>query len=420
MNFLTATKEELLAEYEDLKAKYEAYKSRGLSLNMARGKPCPEQLDASMGMLDVISSSTDFMGDIDYRNYGGISGIREIKEIIGGITGASTDEIVVYGNSSLALMYDTILQFMQFGVNGGRPWCECKARKWLCPVPGYDRHFAITETFGFELIPVPMDDNGPDMDKVEELIKDENVKGIWCVPKYSNPTGIVYSDEVISRFARLKPTADDFIIMWDDAYVVHDMYERINQPSLLAEAKKCGTSAHVRVFGSFSKINFPGAGSAYMLGDKNTIDLTVKTLSKKTIGPDKLSQYMQALFYKDAQGVYEKMKAHAEIMRPKFQKALEVLSRELGDTGLAKWSNPKGGYFISLDLYSGTAKRAVELAKEAGVIFTSAGATYPYGIDPNDSNIRIAPSYPSVDELEVAMEVLCCSAKLAYIELKTR
>lgn len=420
MDFLTATKEELLAEYARLKAIYEEYKSRGLNLNMARGKPCPEQLDASMGMLDAINSATDFIRDSDYRNYGGISGIREIKEIIAELTGASADEIVVYGNSSLALMYDTIQQYMQFGTNGCKPWNTAKGLKWLCPVPGYDRHFAITETFGFELISVPMGSDGPDMDVVEELIKDESVKGIWCVPKYSNPTGVVYSDEVISRFARLKPAADDFIIMWDDAYIVHDMYERVIQPSLIDEAKKCGTSSHVRVFGSFSKINFPGAGAAYMIGDKKTIDDTLKLMSKKTIGPDKLSQYMQALYYKNAAGVYEKMSVHADIMRPKFKKALEILARELGGTGLAKWSDPKGGYFISLDLFSGTAKRAVALAKEAGVIFTSAGATYPYGIDPNDSNIRIAPSYPSIKELEVAMEVICCTAKLAYIELKIR
>ncbi len=417
MDLLHANREELLDAYSCAKARYIGYKERGLNLNMSRGKPCTEQLELSMPLLDAVSSQTVFnTGNSDYRNYGGISGVKEIKSIIGELTGAEADEILAYGNSSLALMYDTIQRYMQFGVNGCKPWNECKNRKWICVVPGYDRHFKITETFGFELISVSMLADGPDMDAVEELVKDESVKGIWCVPKYSNPTGTIYSDSVIERFARLNPRADDFIIMWDDAYIVHDLYEKISQKSILSEAKKCGTSKSVRVFGSFSKINFPGAGVAYMLADKSAIEATERGMSVKTIGPDKISQYMQALFYRNADGVYAEMAKHAEIMRPKFRRTLEILSRELGDSGIARWSDPRGGYFVSLDLYPGTAKRTVALAKEAGVIFTGAGATFPYGVDPNDSNIRIAPSYPSLGELTVALEVLCCSAKIAYIE----
>lgn len=403
----------LVAEQE----KYANYQAMNLSLDMSRGKPCKEQLDISMDMLDKINSTTDFKRKIDYRNYGIADGIPELKklfcELIGGV---SNDEIIVAYNASLNLMYDSIQRAMQFGVLGGEPWNKQGNLKWLCPVPGYDRHFAITELFGFDMIHIPMDENGPDMDMVEELVKDESVKGVWCVPKYSNPMGIIYSDEVVRRFANLKPAAKDFRIMWDNAYMVHALYGQDKMLNIFEEAKKVGNEDIVYMFGSTSKISFAGAGVAFMAGSKANMDSQRKYMSIQTIGPDKVSQLMHSLYFTTVDDIYVHMEKHAEILRPKFEEVLKIMDEELSETGIAKWNKPRGGYFISCFLEEGTAKRTVQLAKEAGVVFTGAGATYPCKKDPKDSNLRIAPTLPPMDELKTAMHIFCCCAKIAYLE----
>ncbi len=403
----------LVAEQE----KYANYQAMNLSLDMSRGKPCKEQLDISMDMLDKINSTTDFKRKIDYRNYGIADGIPELKklfcELIGGV---SNDEIIVAYNASLNLMYDSIQRAMQFGVLGGEPWNKQGNLKWLCPVPGYDRHFAITELFGFDMIHIPMDENGPDMDMVEELVKDESVKGVWCVPKYSNPMGIIYSDEVVRRFANLKPAAKDFRIMWDNAYMVHALYGQDKMLNIFEEAKKVGNEDIVYMFGSTSKISFAGAGVAFMVGSKANMDSQRKYMSIQTIGPDKVSQLMHSLYFTTVDDIYVHMEKHAEILRPKFEEVLKIMDEELSKTGIAKWNKPRGGYFISCFLEEGTAKRTVQLAKEAGVVFTGAGATYPCKKDPKDSNLRIAPTLPPMDELKTAMHIFCCCAKIAYLE----
>lgn len=397
--------------------RYNEFKSMNLKLDMSRGKPCKEQLDLSMDMLDVLTSKTNFIHKIDYRNYGISDGIPEIKnlfsELLGGI---SNDEIIVAYNASLNLMYDTIQRAMQFGVLGEKPWNKQGNLKWICPVPGYDRHFAITELFGFEMINVPINEDGPDMDMIEELVKDPTVKGVWCVPKYSNPMGIIYSDEVVKRFANLKPASKDFRIMWDNAYMVHALYGQDVMLDIYQEAKKCGNEDIVYVFGSTSKITFAGAGVGFMAGSKANMDDQRKYMSKQTIGPDKISQFMHATYFKNANDIYNHMEKHAQILRPKFEEVLKIMKEELQETGIATWNEPKGGYFISCFLAEGTAKRTVQLAKEAGVVFTGAGATYPYKNDPKDSNLRIAPTLPPMDELKTAMHIFCCCAKIAYLE----
>lgn len=397
--------------------RYNEFKSMNLKLDMSRGKPCKEQLDLSMDMLDVLTSKTNFIHKIDYRNYGLSDGIPEIKnlfsELLGGI---SNDEIIVAYNASLNLMYDTIQRAMQFGVLGEKPWNKQGNLKWICPVPGYDRHFAITELFGFEMINVPINEDGPDMDMIEELVKDPTVKGVWCVPKYSNPMGIIYSDEVVKRFANLKPASKDFRIMWDNAYMVHALYGQDVMLDIYQEAKKCGNEDIVYVFGSTSKVTFAGAGVGFMAGSKANMDDQRKYMSKQTIGPDKISQFMHATYFKNANDIYNHMEKHAQILRPKFEEVLKIMKEELQETGIATWNEPKGGYFISCFLAEGTAKRTVQLAKEAGVVFTGAGATYPYKNDPKDSNLRIAPTLPPMDELKTAMHIFCCCAKIAYLE----
>lgn len=416
MNYNELTNERKQELLKQELARYEGFKAMDLKLDMSRGKPSKEQLDLSMGIFDVLNSSSSLKGKQDYRNYGINDGIPEIKAIFTELLGITDDEIIVSGNASLVLMYDTIQRAMQFGVLGGEPWNKQGKIKWLCPVPGYDRHFAVTELFGIEMINVPMKDDGPDMDMIEELVKDTSVKGIWCVPKYSNPMGIIYSDEVVRRFAALKPAAKDFRIMWDNAYMVHALYGQDKMLDIFAEAKKYGNEDIVYMFGSTSKISFAGAGIAFIAGSKRNMDSLRKLINIQSIGPDKVSQYAHALFFKNADGIYAQMEKHAEILRPKFDAVLEILDEELGDTGIAKWNKPRGGYFISCFLKKGTAKRTVQLAKEAGVTFTGAGATYPYKNDPDDSNLRIAPTLPPIDELRTAMKIFCCAAKIAALE----
>ena len=402
------------------KARYEQYKSMNLKLDMSRGKPCKEQLDLSMEMLDMINSQSDMMRKIDYRNYGIADGIPELKKLFGELLGGiSNDEIIVAYNASLNLMYDTIQRAMQFGILGNEPWNKQGNLKWICPVPGYDRHFAITELFGFEMINVPINEDGPDMGMIEELVKDPSVKGVWCVPKYSNPMGIIYSDEVVKRFARLKPAAKDFRIMWDNAYMVHALHGQDDMTDIYQEAKNANNEDIVYMFGSTSKITFAGAGVAFMAGSKANMDDQRKYMSKQMIGPDKISQLMHATYFKSADDVYAHMEKHAEILRPKFDEVLKILLSEFDETGIAKWNTPRGGYFISCFLENGTAKRTVQLAKDAGVIFTGAGATYPYKNDPYDSNVRIAPTLPPIEELRIAMHIFCCCAKIAYLEKVT-
>lgn len=397
--------------------RYSEFKAMNLKLDMSRGKPCKEQLDLSMDMLDGINSKSNFMRKIDYRNYGISDGIPEIKSLFSELlNGISNEEIIVAYNASLNLMYDSIQRAMQFGVLGGEPWNKQGKLKWICPVPGYDRHFSITELFGFEMINVPIGDDGPDMDMIEELVKDPTVKGVWCVPKYSNPMGIIYSDEVVRRFANLKPASKDFRIMWDNAYMVHALYGQDKMADIYQEAKKAGNEDIVYVFGSTSKISFAGAGVAFMAGSKANMDEQRKYMGIQTIGPDKISQYMHATYFQSANDIYAHMEKHANILRPKFEEVLKIMDEELSGTGIAKWNKPRGGYFISCFLENGTAKRTVQLAKEAGVVFTGAGATYPYKKDPNDSNLRIAPTLPPMSELKTAMHIFCCCAKIAYLE----
>jgi len=397
--------------------RYAEYQAMNLKLDMSRGKPCKEQLDLTMDMLDAINSKSNLIRKIDYRNYGIADGIPELKKLFGDLLGGlSQEEIIVAYNASLNLMYDTIQRAMQFGVLGCEPWNKQGKLKWICPVPGYDRHFAITELFGFEMINVAIDENGPDMDAIEELVKDPTIKGVWCVPKYSNPMGIIYSDEVVKRFARLKPAAKDFRIMWDNAYMVHSLYGQDSMLDIYAEAKKVGNEDIVYMFGSTSKISFAGAGVAFMAGSKANMDDQRKYMGKQSIGPDKISQLMHATYFQNVEDIYAHMEKHAQILRPKFEEVLKIMKEELAETGIAKWNEPRGGYFISCFLEKGTAKRTVQLAKEAGVVFTGAGATYPCKNDPDDSNLRIAPTLPPMDELKIAMHIFCCSAKIAYLE----
>ena len=415
------SKEELLKEKEHLEAEYKKFQQRGLKLDMSRGKPSQEQLDLSMGMMDVLSSYSDLACEdgTDCRNYGVLDGIQEAKVLIGDMIECNPENIIIYGNSSLNIMYDTISRSMTHGVMGNTPWCKLDKVKFLCPVPGYDRHFAITEYFGIEMINVPMLPTGPDMDMVEELVsKDEAIKGIWCVPKYSNPQGITYSDETVRRFARLKPAAKDFRIYWDNAYSIHHLYDD-NQDFLLEildECAKAGNPDIVYKFTSTSKVSFPGSGIAAVAASKANLDDFRKYMTVQTIGHDKLNQLRHVRFFKDINGLHEHMKKHADILRPKFELVLATLDKELDGLGIGEWTKPHGGYFISFDAMEGCAKAIVAKAKEAGVVMTGAGATYPYGKDPKDSNIRIAPSYPSVEELGKAAEVFVLCVKLVSVE----
>lgn len=421
MNYLNASKDELKKEYEVLLKTYEDYKGKGLSLNMARGKPSTAQLDASMHLLDCIESGTECKAEdgTDCRNYGVLEGIEECKVIMAEMMDVEPDNVFVGGNSSLNMMFDTISCFMTAPIyEDTKPWYEVKNRKFLCPVPGYDRHFGITGYFGFEMIPIPMDENGPDMDMVEKLVaEDDSIKGIWCVPKYSNPSGITYSDETVKRLAGLKPAAKDFRIMWDDAYAIHDVTDTPDHLiSIAAEVNKNGNEDIVIIFCSTSKITFPGSGVAAMAASKLNMRVLKNRYLYSTIGYDKMNMLRHVKFFGNFDGLKKHMEKHKAILAPKFNTVLSKLKSELSESNIAKWTNPNGGYFVSVDVFDGTAKRVVQLCKEAGVVLTGAGATYPNGNDPHDSNIRIAPSFPNVDELSVAMDIFCVCSKLAALE----
>ena len=422
MNYVNCNKEDLEKEYAALVAEYEEVKGKGLKLNMARGKPGEDQLNLSRPLLDVINSSTDCITahGADCRNYGELAGIDECKNFFAEIFDVDPSDVMVGGNSSLNMMFDTIAGFMTKPVvEGCKPWYEVKNRKFLCPAPGYDRHFAITEYFDFDLIPVPMTENGPDMDVVEKLVEnDDSIKGIWCVSKYSNPMGITYSDETVRRFANLKPAAEDFRIYWDNAYCIHHLYEDHQDHILeiLEECEKAGNPDMVFKFCSTSKVTFPGSGIAAISASKANLDFIKKQMSVQTIGHDKLNQLRHARFFGDFNGMLEHMKKHADIIRPKFEAVLEMFDKELGDLGIAKWTKPNGGYFIGFDTMDGCAKKVVAMCKDAGVVMTPAGATYPYGKDPHDSNIRIAPTFPSTEELKQACEIFVTCVKLVSLD----
>ena len=415
------TKEELMELRKVLKAQYREYQGKDLKLDMSRGKPCVEQLDLSMGMMDVLNSDSDLTCEdgTDCRNYGVLDGIREAKELLADMMEVNPDNLIIYGNSSLNVMYDTIARSMTHGVMGSTPWAKLDKVKFLCPVPGYDRHFAITEYFGIEMINVPMTPTGPDMDMVEELVaSDEAIKGIWCVPKYSNPQGISYSDETVRRFARLKPAARDFRIYWDNAYGVHHLYDHDQDHliEILAECKRAGNPDLVYKFASTSKVCFPGSGIAALATSLNNLADIKKQLKIQTIGHDKVNQLRHVRFFGDIHGMVEHMRKHADILRPKFEMVEETLERELGGLGIGEWTTPKGGYFISFESMEGCAKDIVAKCKKAGVTMTPAGAAFPYGKDPKDTNIRIAPTYPPLGDLTIAMELFSLCVKLASVE----
>ncbi|MBQ8255095.1 MAG: aminotransferase [Clostridia bacterium] len=420
MQYSSMTKEELETLLSQLEAEYRTFKAKELTLNMARGKPSVEQLDLSMGMMDILCSESDLTCEdgTDCRNYGVLDGIAEAKQLLGDMMEVPADNIIIYGNSSLNVMYDTVSRSMTHGVLGSTPWCKLDKVKFLCPVPGYDRHFSITEYFGIEMITVPMTEDGPDMDMVEKLVsEDDSIKGIWCVPKYSNPQGYSYSDETVRRFAHLKPKAKDFRIYWDNAYTIHHLYDDDQDYLLeiLDECRKAGNPDMVYKFASTSKISFPGSGIAAIAASHNNLDDIRRQLGMQTIGHDKVNQLRHVRFFKNIEGMTEHMRRHADILRPKFEKVLEILENELGGLGIGEWTKPKGGYFISFDSLHGCAKAIVARAKKAGVIMTGAGATYPYGIDPEDSNIRIAPSYPSLSDLETATKLFTLCVKIESI-----
>ncbi len=421
MDYLKCSAQELEQEYASLKKQYEDEKGKGLSLNMARGKPGKAQLDLSLGMLDVINSSSEFVGadGMDCRNYGILKGIDECRQLFAEILGVEKENVMVGGSSSLNMMFDTISCMMTKPiVEGCKPWYEVENRKFLCPVPGYDRHFGITGYYGFEMIPVPMTEDGPDMDMVEELVaSDDSIKGIWCVPKYSNPQGITYSDETVRRFAALKPAAKDFRIMWDNAYCIHDVTDTPDELLNIMDAcKEAGNEDMPILFCSTSKITFPGAGVAAMAASENNMKVFTERYNFEVISYDKLNMLRHVKYFGNYQGVLDHMKKHKEVLQPKFEIVLNALETELAPTATAQWTKPNGGYFVSVDVLPGTAKRVVQLCKEAGVVLTGAGATYPLGQDPKDSNIRIAPSFPPNSELEQAMEIFCICAKLAACE----
>lgn len=414
-------KQALLNLKEALESEYKEFQGKGLSLDMSRGKPSTEQLDISMGMMDVLNGTTSLKcrEGIDCRNYGVLDGIDEAKELLSSMIEVEADKIIIYGNSSLNIMYDTVARSMTHGVMGSTPWCKLDKVKFLCPVPGYDRHFSITEYFGIEMINVPMTSDGPDMDMVEKLVSEDNaIKGIWCVPKYSNPQGITYSEETVKRFANLKPAAEDFRIFWDNAYNVHHLYEddRDFLLEILEECEKAGNPDMVYKFVSTSKISFSGSGVAAIVASHNNLKDIKKQLMIQTIGHDKLNQLRHVRYYKNLDGIMDTMKKHGDIMRPKFEAVTTALEEELSGLEIGSWIKPKGGYFISFDSLEGCAKNIVQKAKEAGVVMTGAGATYPYGIDPQDSNIRIAPSFPTTEELEMATKLFILCVKLVSID----
>lgn len=417
MKLTEMSRQQLGEFYSSVQEEYSAIKAQNLSLNMARGKPSRAQLDLSNELLNMHIDDTVDEG-VEARNYGELMGLPACRRLFADLLGVRYEQLFMGGNSSLTLMYDTISKAYTHGLlHSDKPWSQLDKVKFLCPVPGYDRHFTISETFGMEMIPIPILDDGPDMDMVEELIKDESVKGMWCVPKYANPSGIVYSDAVIGRIASMKPAAKDFILMWDNAYCVHEFSgEHMPFIDILSACEKAGNPDMPFEFASTSKVTFPGSGVACFACSEANMDYMKKLIGAQSISYDKLNQLRHVCFFKDAQGLVAHMRRHAEILKPKFDLVESVLESEIKPLGIASWSNPKGGYFVSLFVMNGCAHRVHQLCKEAGVVMTGAGATYPYKKDPNDSNLRIAPSFPPLDELEKAMRVLCVCIKLAAAE----
>ena len=419
MKYREMTAEQRKAEFEKVSAEFEAWKAKGLKLNMARGRPGKEQLDLVSDILSVMTDPADCVdGDVNVRNYGQLSGLPSAKALFAEILGCKPEQVFVGGNASLQLMYDTIAKAYTNGLlHSEKPWCREEHIKWLCPAPGYDRHFKVTESFGFELITIPMTETGPNMDLVEQLVKDPAVKGMWNVPKYSNPDGIIYSDETIERIARLKPAAPDFLLMWDNAYCIHEFDgDYVEFPDILHQCKKYGNYDMVYEFASTSKITFPGDGVACMATSEANLEDFEKWIGIQTISYDKVNQQRHVLYLQNRAHTLKLMKKHAAFMKPKFEAVLSTLDREIAPLEIASWSHPKGGYFVSFDAMPGTAKRTLALCKEAGVAMTAAGATFPYGIDPNDSNIRIAPSFPPVEDVEKAIAVFCTCVKMSALE----
>lgn len=416
MKVTEMTREELLRLESELGEAYEAYKAKGLKLDMSRGKPSAIQLNINNEMLAMPISSYVLENGLDVRNYGGVDGTVEMKRLFSELLGIPAGQIIVGGNSSLNMMYDTMMRMFMFGTLGHKPWKDYEKIKFLCPSPGYDRHFAITQTLGVEMITIPMTPTGPDMDMIESLVaEDETIKGMWSIPLYSNPQGIIYSDETVKRLASMKTAAPDFRIFWDNAYGVHHLFSENFIPDILALSKEAGYPERVFYYFSTSKISLPGGGVAMMAGGEASMAEARKHIGIQTIGPDKVNQIRHAQYFKNADGIRARMKELAKQMVPKYELVLNLLEKELGDTGLLSWTKPEGGYFITVDTLPGCAKATVALAKEAGVVLTGAGATYPYGIDPQDTNIRLAPSYPPIEELQTAMELFCLCVKLAGV-----
>lgn len=413
-------KEELVALKAGLEAAYEEAKNSGLKLDMSRGKPSAAQLDMGMGLMDVLNSDSDMKSEegVDVRNYGGVDGILEAKRLMGEMIGVKPENVIVSNNASLSIMHDIVARSVTHGVLGAAPWGKLEKVKFLCPVPGYDRHFAITELFGIEMINVTMTPQGPDMDMVERLVaEDESIKGIWCTPKYSNPQGYVYSEETVKRFAALKPAAEDFRIFWDNAYAVHHLYYTQEEiPEILSECEKAGNPDMVYEFCSTSKVSFAGAGISAVASSPANLDAIRKFMIIQTIGSDKVNQLRHARYFKNLDGIQAHMRKHADLLRPKFEAAENVLDKELGGLGIGSWTKPNGGYFISFDALEGCAKAIVAKCKEAGMVLTDAGATFPYGRDPEDKNIRIAPSFPTPEEMAKATDLFELCVKLVSIE----
>ena len=415
------SREELLELKSRLEKEFEDVKGKGLKLDMSRGKPSKAQLDLSMGMMDVLKSTSDLVCEegVDCRNYGVIDGIKEAKQLLSDMMEVPKDNIIIFGNSSLNVMYDTVARAMTHGIMGSTPWAKLDKIKFLCPVPGYDRHFAITEHFGIEMINIPMTSDGPDMDLVEQYVEnDPAVKGIWCVPKYSNPQGITYSDETVHRFAKLNPAAEDFRIFWDNAYCIHHLYngEPAQILNILEECEKAGNPDMVYEFVSTSKVVFPGSGMAALAASTANVASIKKQMAVQTIGHDKVNQLRHVRFFGDNKGMEAHMKKHADLIRPKFEALISIMEEDLGGLDIAEWTNPKGGYFIGFDSMPGCAKEIVAKMKEAGVILTGAGATFPYHIDPQDRNIRLAPTFPTIDELKLASRVFTVCVRLVSAE----
>ncbi len=419
MKYKEMSAEQRKTEFDKVSAELEAWKAKGLKLNMARGKPGRAQLDMVSDLLTVLSDPAECVDEgVEARNYGELSGVPSAKALFAEILGCRSEQVFVGGNSSLQLMYDTIAKAYTNGLlHSERPWCREEHIKWLCPAPGYDRHFKVTQNFGFEMITIPMTETGPNMDLVEQLIADPTVKGMWNVPKYSNPDGIIYSAETIERIAKMKPAAPDFLLMWDNAYCVHEFDgDYVPFPDILSECAKYGNADMVFEFASTSKITFPGAGVAVFACSEANMAHMEKLIGIQAISFDKINQLRHVKYLKDKATTLALMKKHAAILAPKFKMVTGMLEREIAPLGLATWHEPKGGYFVSVNTLPGLAKRTLALCKEAGVVMTGAGATFPYGVDPKDCNIRVAPSLPPVEELEQAMEVFCCCLKLAALE----